>query len=133
MLVFPSVALVMVTVTSTLVLVRPYKQQYNLYNKLDVLMMTAQIVFVTGIIMTFSFDQRQIGPAFGYGLAAVTTFVPLVYFTIRLWKMMMTQRWSANNVWKIALTSFTKRWSRNVRQTPDGQHYVNFNLLESVD
>ena len=137
MLFFPSFALVIITVTGTLVLVRPYKQQYNLYNKLDVLMMIVQIVYITGIIMTFSFDQRQIGPAFGYGLAAVITFIPLVYFTVRLWKMMMntiTKRWSANNVWKIAVTSFTQRWARNVQQTPhipDGQHYVN--LLNSVN
>ena len=146
MLVFPSIALVMVTVTATLVLVRPYKQQYNLYNKLDVLMMIAQIVYVTGIIMTFSFDQKQIGPAFGYGLAAVIIFAPLVYFTVRLWKMMMntiTKRWSATNVWKIAVTSFThftvrlwnmmmntitQRWAKKGWQTPhvpDETHYVN--------
>ena len=137
MLFFPSIALVMIIVTSTLVLVRPYKQQYNLYNKLDVLMMIAQIVYVTGITMTFSIDQGQIGPAFGYGLAAVITFIPLVYFTVRLWKMMMntiTKRWSATNVWKIAVTSFTQGRPRNVRQTPhipDGQHYVN--LLNSVN
>ena len=79
MLFFPSVALVMITVTATLVLVRPYKQQYNLYNKLDVMMMIAQILYITGII-TFSFDQRQIGPAFGYGLAAVITFCTTCIF-----------------------------------------------------
>ena len=88
-------------------------------------MMIVQIAYITAIIMTFSFDQKRLGPAFGYGLAAVIIFAPLVYFTIWLWKMMMntiTQRWSAN---KIAVTSFTQR---NARQTPhilDGQHLLN--------
>ena len=72
--------------------------------------------------MTFSFDQRQIGPAFGYGLAAVIIFARLVYFTVRLWKMMMN--------------AITQRWAKNVQQTPhvpDEQHYVNLNDLLNSD
>ena len=71
-------------VVVTVLLVRPYKKRYALYNKFDGVMIILVIVFITCILETIIItDIRQITGSVGMIAAGVVAIAPLVYFTVK--------------------------------------------------
>ena len=77
--------LLCVTVVVTVLVVQPYKKPYALYNKLDSVMISLVLVFITCVLGTdIATKNRQIISKACTIIASVVAFAPLVYFTFKL-------------------------------------------------
>ena len=72
------------SVVAAVLVVRPYKKRYALYNKLDAVMIIVLIVFLTCNLETVLVaDTRQITGSVGIIAAGVFAITPFVYFTVK--------------------------------------------------
>ena len=79
----PALLLVFIAVAATVVVLRPYKKQYDIHNNLDALLLFSLMAFIAGyIIYSLSFDWYYLAPIFGLAIAGLFLLVPLVYFII---------------------------------------------------
>ena len=86
---FPIMTIVMAGIITTLVIVCPYKKEYELYNKLDILMFLTLLVYSAGYETTLlTFDRKQLSPIFGYTISALVSLVPLLYLSAQLARWM---------------------------------------------
>ena len=86
---FSIMALVMLGLTATILVIRPYKKQYELYNLVDALFVITMIVYCTGYLASsLSYDRDEVGPSFGHIIMGIATLVPILYFSVLLWKKM---------------------------------------------
>ena len=81
---YVALILLCVSVVAIVLLVRPYKKRYALYNKFDAVMIILVAVFLTCNLETVLVtDTRQITGSVGMIAAGVFAITPLVYFTIK--------------------------------------------------
>ena len=74
-------------VVVTLLLVKPYKKLYALYNMFDAVMIIILIVYlVCGSATLFVNDEQQITKKAGFIIAGVVVNTPLLYFTVKVLK-----------------------------------------------
>ena len=87
---FPITTILVAAIVAAIVVARPYKKQYDLYNKLDILMLMSLIVYTAGFDASIlTFDKRQVGgPTMGYAVSGLISFTPLLYFTVWLMRWM---------------------------------------------
>ena len=56
------------------------------------------MIYSTGFAAAFlAFDRKQLGPTFGYGVSAIFSLMPLLYFAVRRWvfaKQAVIKKWS---------------------------------------
>ena len=80
---FPAMLLFVILTIGTLIMLRPYKKQYDMYNSLDAFLWLSVAGFIAGYLMyALSFDWYKLPPVFGTVVAGIFTLTPLVYFIV---------------------------------------------------
>ena len=78
---FPMVTLVLTGAILITLFVRPYKEQYSFYTKLDIAWLSsATAICASFSISLFYYDWQEIVPEFGFVLGGLFSLVPLLYF-----------------------------------------------------
>ena len=102
---FPAISLTFIAITATVVMLRPYKKQYDKYNNLDALLWLSLLGFIAGYMMTaFSFDWYDTGPTIGFVIAGVFGLTPLAYFTVLVYSW-IKQYLHTHNICKTVIGS----------------------------
>ena len=85
---FQSMLILVISVVALIIIIRPYKELYKFYNKLDALLLISLIGFGAAVMLhDFTFDQNEILPkSLFIVLAGFFTLLPLVYFIFLLCK-----------------------------------------------
>ena len=87
---FPLLIFIATAAMCSVVLINPYKRQFQFYAKIDLLFILSYIVTFTSVCLsTLSFDWDEIRPNFAYVLAAVSSLVPFLYLTALVLKSMV--------------------------------------------
>ena len=87
---FPLLIFVATAAMCFIVVINPYKRQFQFYAKIDLLFILSYIVTFTSVCLsTLSFDWDEIRPNFAYVLAAVSSLVPFLYLTALVFKSML--------------------------------------------
>ena len=77
-----------ISVSITIVVVRPYKAPFDFYNKMDAVLMLLLAVLTLGFVTeVIEFDEKQVGLNFGYIISGVFSLTPLVYFTVKFYML----------------------------------------------
>ena len=87
---FPTITLIVIAVIAGLVILRPYKKRYDIYNNTDILLLLSTIGFISGY-MTYalSFDRyntKNKNRSAGIVISGIFTLAPLAYFIVLLCK-----------------------------------------------
>ena len=95
---YVALILLCLSVVATVLVVRPYKKRYALYNKFDAVMIILVAVFITCNLETVLFtDTLQITFSVGTITAGVVAITPFVYFTVKALQL-LKHVLSQNNV-----------------------------------
>ena len=65
-------------------LTQPYKPQYKLYNKQDMMVLLLFVIFVLGIMSHLSFDTPKNGITLGMVFAFLCTLTPIAFFVFKV-------------------------------------------------
>ena len=77
-----------ISVSITIVVVRPYKAPFDFYNKMDTVLMLLLAVLTLGFVTeVIEFDEKQVGLYFGYFISGLCSLTPLVYFIVKFYML----------------------------------------------
>ena len=67
-------------VVITIIIAQPYKKTFEVYNKLDAVLILILMLFTIGFVTeTVDFDERQMPSDFGYFISGLFSLTPLLY------------------------------------------------------
>ena len=74
-----------ISIIGLIMIIQPYKPQYKLYNKLDIMMLLLFVMFLIGIMSHLSLDTPTNGfPTLGMVFAFLCTLSPIVFFAFKV-------------------------------------------------
>ena len=112
---YPLLIFLATAATFFMLLINPYKKPFQFYIKIDLLLTLSYIVTLASLSMsTLSFDWNEIVPAVGFVLAAISSLVPFVYFTVLMFKS-MGQVFKKRHCFK-QISVFMRRWHARAEQ-----------------
>ena len=87
---FALAIVILVGVVAVILVVRPYKKQQDIYNKLDAIFLMIMVVFCASVLIhDFSFELFVVSPDIvGKSLGGLCLLAPMVYFTSQILKNM---------------------------------------------
>ena len=112
---YPLLIFLATAATFFMLLINPYKKPFQFYIKIDLLLTLSYIVTLASLSMSaLSFDWNEIVPAVGFVLAAISSLVPFVYFTVLMFKS-MGQVFKKRHCFK-QIAVFMRRWHARAEQ-----------------
>ena len=87
---FALAIVILIGVVAIILVVRPYKKQQDIYNKLDAIFLMTMVVFCASVLIhDFSFELFVVSPDIvGKSLGGLCLLAPMVYFTSQILKNM---------------------------------------------